>query len=159
MLTKTIECLIVRALEQHSPREAFLLFFADFGNIHSYLAVGHTEGFEGLTVFRLFQQRIAIGVEELHLARLGANRGLHFGGFHNYLAILLRHIELRLCCLWNHYQAGWFLGEHIGRGGLHTNDIVTYYLQTNHLCAILCRRLQANRHTIAATHEICCGNS
>ena len=114
MLAEAIERLLggtARAFEQHAPAQSVLLSLAHLGNIDSYLAVGDTERLEGLAVFRLLEQRLAIGIEKRYLARLHADGSLHASGLNDNLGVLLTDRELRLGLLRHNHQALGLLGQ------------------------------------------------
>ena len=152
MLAETIEGLVVVLVEQQTPRQTILLGLGYLGNVDTDFTIGDTVGLERLTILGLAQNLTTLGVVERHTTRLPLNTGFHVLGLDaDHAAVLDR--KLRLGSLVDHYQT-LLLGQLRLRRGLHTDNVVVDYLQTDHTRAVGLDLSDGNGYLLAVDHVV-----
>ena len=92
VLSQSVKRLVLGRVELHLPRETMFMFlWYRIARLHAQFAFRHGEVPELLTILRLLQQLLAVGIEKRHPAISLLHHSLHFIGLHHHTRIFIRH--------------------------------------------------------------------
>ena len=156
MLTETIEGLIVRRIEEGTPRPSVLLSIGNLGDIHTDFTVGHGERLEGLSALcHLFQQYLILEIVEGNLAGSLVQHGTHGSGGDDEVIALLLYLIFRLGVL-RHDDETLLAAEALLGSSLHTDDAVVDHLEADLRRTIVLMLFQLYGKIITILDKISC---